>query len=1042
MKNIVSFAVRYPVTISMLVLGVLLLGVISLDKLGIELFPNLNNPRLFVEVKVGERPPEEVEKQFVEGIESVAIRQKGATEVTSYCKSGNGRVTVQYTWDMDMDEAFLDLQKALSTFSQNEDIDELNISQFDPNASPILIVGLFHPEINNFNELRKTAEHNVKNELIRLEGVADVKIAGQQEKEVIISTDPNLLAAYGLTVDVIVTKIQNYNRSVSGGSIEELGKKYIIKGTSILENVDDIKNIVVGFANNSQNQTSTTPQQTDNNTSLEKRPVLLQEVAEIELVDHEASNIVRINGKRSLGLSIYKETKFNTVKAVDELQEALDDLQKALPGYEFKVVQNQGEFIQDAIDEVKESGLLGALFAIIILFIFLKRIGTTTIISVAIPISIVATFNLMFFNGLTLNVMTLGGLALGAGMLVDNAIIVMENIFRNREEGLSIKDAAIKGTSEVGGAIAASTLTTIIVFLPIVYVQGASGELFKDQAWTVAFSLVSSLVVAILVIPALFSNIFKNEQEAKEFKSIKFNAYGKVLRKILGHKWKFIGLAVALVVGAILLIPLVGSEYMPRTDTRSLAVALTLPEGTKLERTQNTVVQIENQLHSIFPDELELIYSHIGVKNSSNDGEENLKEENLANLKLVLKNESNITVDNIVTVLSQYLEEIPGMKVQFSNDESALEAVLGTNESPLVIEVKGNSIATLKTVIDEVEGVINQMPEIYNIKSSLSDQTPQVDIQIDKYLAGLYNISTESISSQIKDKLSGKDAGKLEQAGEMQDILIKIPETTLSQLGDMTIKNGQENIRVDEIAQIKTVLSPNTINRRNQNRIATISAQIGDDTPFDRLVLNIENNLNAITLPPGYSIDVVGEELKRKESVKNLSFALWLSVILVYMVLASQFESLLHPFTILLTIPLAGVGAIVTFFLLGQPLNIMALIGIIMLTGIAVNDSIIFVDAINQFKRQGHQILDAIVAAGQKRIRPIIMTSLTTILALLPLTFGFGESASLRSPMAWAVIGGLITSTLLTLVIIPCVYLAIENGWNNITGKNRLSSAN
>ncbi len=1037
MKNIVSFAVRYPVTIAMLVLGVLLLGFISLDKLGIELFPNLNNPRLFVEVKVGERPPEEVEKQFVEGIESVAIRQKGALEVTSLCKSGIGRVTVQYAWDMDMDEAFLDLQKALSSFSQNEDIDELNISQFDPNASPILIVGLFHPEINNFNELRKTAEHNVKNELIRLEGVADVKIAGQQEKEVVIETDPNLLAAYGLTVDIIVTKIQNYNRSVSGGSIEELGKKYIIKGTSILENVEDIKNIVVGFANNNQSQdnSATTTSNVSNN-SVEKRPVLLQEVAQVNLVDHEASNIVRINGKRSLGLSIYKETKFNTVKAVDQLQDALADLQKALPGYEFMIVQNQGEFIQEAIDEVKESGLLGAAFAIIILFVFLKRIGTTTIVSVAIPISIVATFNLMFFNGLTLNVMTLGGLALGAGMLVDNAIIVMENIFRNREEGLSIKEAAIKGTSEVGGAIAASTLTTIIVFLPIVYVQGASGELFKDQAWTVAFSLLSSLVVAILVIPALFSNIFKKEDHHKEFKSIKFNKYGKLLHAMLNHKWKFIGLAVIMVVGAFLLIPLVGSEYMPRTDTKSLAISLTLPEGTKLQRTQNTVIQIESQLETIFPNELELIYSHIGVKNTTNDGTENLKEENLANLKVVIKDESEISVNNIVSVMSQYLEEIPGMKVQFSNDESALEAVLGTDEAPLIIEVKGNDIATLKAVIQEVEGVISTLPEIYNVKSSLSDQTPQVDIKIDKYRAGLYNISTESISGQIKDKLSGKDAGKLEQAGEMQDILIKIPETSLSELGNMTIKNGQENIRIDEIAQINSVLSPNAIDRRNQNRIATLSAQIGDDTPFDRLVVDIKGKLNAISLPPGYSIDVVGEELKRKESVKNLSFALWLSVILVYMVLASQFESLIHPFTILLTIPLAGVGAIFTFFLLGQPLNIMALIGIIMLTGIAVNDSIIFVDAINQFKRQGYQIIESIVAAGQKRIRPIIMTSLTTILALLPLTFGFGESASLRSPMAWAVIGGLITSTLLTLVIIPCVYLAIENGWNKISGKN------
>lgn len=1046
MKNIVSFAVRYPVTISMMVLGVLLLGFISLDKLGIELFPNLNSPKLFVEVEVGERPPEEVEKQFIEGIESIAIRQKGAQEVSSTCKAGSGRVAIQYSWNQDMDEAFLDLQKALSSYSQNKEIDELNITQYDPNASPILIVGLFHPEIDDFNELRKTAEHNIRNELIRLEGVADVKIAGQQEKEIIIKTDPNLLTAYGLTVETIVAKIQNYNRSVSGGSIEELGKKYIIKGTSILSNAEDIKNIVVGFATNSQTQATNNESANANNPnapSQEKRPILLEEVADVALVDHEASNIVRINGKRSLGLSIYKETKFNTVKAVEELENALEDLKKALPGYEFLIVQNQGKFIQDAIDEVKESGLLGALFAIVVLFLFLKRIGTTSIISIAIPISIVATFNLMFFNGLTLNVMTLGGLALGAGMLVDNAIIVMENIFRNREEGLGVKEAAIKGTVEVGGAITASTLTTIIVFLPIVYVQGASGELFKDQAWTVAFSLVSSLVVAILVIPTLFSNIFKKEVSIKEIKSLQFNAYGRVLRSILDHKWKFIFSALILVVGAFLLIPIVGSEYMPRTDTKSIAVELTLPEGTKLERTQNTVIQIENQLSAIFPDDLELIYSHIGAKNNIGaNSAENRREENLANMKLVLIPESSLGTNHLMSVLNQYLKEIPGLKVNFSNDESALEAVLGTDEAPLIVEIKGNSIEQLKEIIAKVTSTMVQMDDIYNIKSSLNDQTPQVDIKIDKYLAGLYNMSTESITNQIKDQLSGKDAGKLEQQGEMQNIFIKIPEIPLSQLNNLIIKNGEENIRIDELAKVNTVLSPNTINRRNQNRVATVSAQLNDNLPFDRLVLNLENKLGEIALPPDYSINVVGEELKRRESVNNLSFALWLSVILVYMVLASQFESLVHPFTILLTIPLAGVGAIFTFFLLGQPLNIMALIGIIMLTGIAVNDSIIFVDAINQYKRQGYLLIDAIIAAGQKRIRPIIMTSLTTILALLPLTFGFGESASLRSPMALAVIGGLVTSTLLTLVIIPCVYLAVENLWNRLTNKNNLNVAN
>lgn len=1041
MKNIVSFAVKHPVTIFMVVLGILLLGFISLDKLSIELFPDLNNPRLFVELKAGERPPEEMEQQFIEGIESLAIRQRGAVEVSSICKAGYGRITIEYNWDKDMDEAFLEIQKALSSYTQNEDIEELNISQYDPNAAPVMIVGLYHPDIDDFNELRKTAENQIRNELIRLEGVADVRIAGQQEKEVIINTDPGLLASYGLTVDQLVTKIQNYNRSVSGGSIEELGKKYVIKGTSIVKDVEDIESIVVGYTSRSsqdradpQNATASTPVS-------EKTPVLLNEVATVSIMDNEASDIVSINQKRSLGLSIYKETKYNTVTAVNELNKSLSDLERSLSGYEFIIIQNQGNFIQEAIDEVKQSGLLGALFAIIILFVFLRRPGTTAIIGIAIPVSVVATFNLMYFNDLSLNVMTLGGLALGAGMLVDNAIVVMENIFRHRENGKGIKASAIKGTTEIGGAIIASTLTTIIVFLPIVYVRGASGELFKDQAWTVAFSLISSLVVAILVIPTLFTRIFKDHKQQEPQKTFTFQGYGRILTRILDHKWKFIVLAATLVTGAYFLLPVIGSEYMPRTETRTLAIDLSLPEGTRLERTRNTVSQIEHQLFSVFGEHIDKVYTHIGGNDNSTFEESSIEHEHKANLKLIFKEESPVKTGRVTTIMGDFLQNIPGLSVNFYNDESALESVVGIDEAPLVVEVRGRSIEGIKSVLDSVMYTMKMDQNLYNITSSMEKQIPQIEIKVDKYRAGLQNMSTESITKQVKDQLSGKDAGKLEKSGETQNILIKIPEISWIQLDDILLKNGDQDLRIDEVATIETVLSPNTISRRNQNRVATVSAQINEQIPYDQIVNKLEGELSSLHLPPDYGISIIGEELKRKESIKNLGFALLLSVVLVYMVLASQFESLIHPFTILLTIPLAGVGAVLTFFMLGQPLNIMAYIGIIMLTGIAVNDSIILVDAINQFKRQGWSVKEAVAAAGQQRIRPIIMTSLTTILALLPLTFGFGESASLRSPMALAVIGGLFSSTLLTLAIIPCVYLVIDNLWLAVIKKPQTEKA-
>ncbi len=1041
MKKIVSLAVSYPISILMMVLAVILLGSISFGKLGIELFPDLKNPTLFVELKAGIRPPSEIEKQFIESIESVAIRQSGAVEVSSISQTGYGRVTVRYDWGKDMDEAFLDLQKALSNFSLDDGIDEFVISQFDPNATPIMILGIFNPNSNDSEALRKVAENNFRNELIRLPGIAEVRLSGEQEKEVVLETDPNLLASFGLTVNDLVAKIENYNRNVSGGYIEELGRKYVIKGLGIIENVEDLEDLVVGYtrqnsATNSENTSTDDAQNIDNQSStVGQVPVLLREVATLKIMNKEASSIVRVNQQRSLGMSIYKETKYNTVNAVNELTEALEGLRKSVPGYEIVIIQNQGRFIQGAIDEVKESGLYGALFAMIVLFLFLRRMGSTLIISIAIPISIIATFNLMYFNGLTLNVMTLGGLALGAGMLVDNAIVVVESIFRKREEGLNVIDAAIKGTSEVSGAITASTLTTIIVFLPIVYLQGPSGELFRDQAWTVAFSLISSLVVAILVIPMLFTQIFRKDKTIREKKPLKFAVYRGFLDKVLKYRIGFIVASFMMVFGAYQLISIIGSEYMPQSGTRAISVDLSLTNGTPLSRTSSTVGQIESQLFELFNNQLDKVYTHIGPEQSQSGIEnENVYDENKANLKLIFRDDVELDVVQVTSKLSRYFEGIPGVEATFSNDESALNAVLGDEQMPMIVEVSGADFEALSLLSDSVVLIMKENEDVYEPVSNLEQGVPQIQVDVDKYRAGLLNLSIEDVISQIKDQLEGKNAGTIERGGEIQDIQIKVPEISLSGLENMKIKSAQREFPLGEIADISIKFASNSIHRKNQSRMVSIGARINQDQSYDKVVKSIQKSFSELSVPPQYKIDVAGQEVKRQESMRNLTFSLILSVLLVYMVLASQFESLFHPFTILLTIPLAGVGALLAFFFLGMPLNIMAFIGIIMLTGIAVNDSIILVDSINKNKRNGMILREAILDAGQRRFRPIIMTSLTTILALLPLTFGFGESAALRAPMAIAVIGGLVTSTLLTLIVIPCFYESIENLINWIRG--------
>jgi len=1030
MKKLTEFSVNYPVTILMVVLGVLLLGYISYDKLGVDLFPDLNSPRIFVEIQSGERPPEEMEKQFVENIEALAIRQSDVVQVTSVSKVGSAQITVEYAWNKDMDEAFLDLQKALNTLTQNSDIDELKITQHDPNTAPVMLIGLTHDEITDMNELRKVAENYIRNELVRLEGVAEVELSGQEESEVIIKTDPYRLKSQNLTMDEISTRIQNFNRNVSGGQVSEMGMQYIVKGVSLLQSTEDFENLIVGY--------KAVRTQTEGETNIERAPIFLKDVATVAFGNKEPVNIVRINGKRCVGLSIYKETKFNTVKAVDQIKEELVQIEKALPGYHLTMVTNQGKFISDAIGEVEESALLGILLAVFVLFLFLRRFGTTLIVSVAIPISIIATFNLMYFNHLTINIMTLGGLALGAGMLVDNAIVVMENIFRNHENGLSVKESAIVGTSQVGGAITASTLTTIVVFLPIVYLHGASGELFKDQAWTVAFSLLSSLFVAIFLIPMMYHRFYKNKKMPVKHRSVKMGGYARFLEKLLKIKWTVIILTTLLVIGSAFLVPYIGTEFMPKTESREFTIDLKLREGTELERTEATVQNVEAILTEYLGDNVDKIYSQAGPSTSL-EGDENsvFEGDNTAQIKVIMKPESMISSKNAIETMDKLLSNIPGLEASFTQEESALQSILGTEEAPVVVEVRGEEMDEIESIVNQVKEKMLGMNELFNVQTSIEDGAPEVEVTVDRMRAGMYGIDINSVITQLQDQLEGKNAGELEKNGEMRDITIKIPEKGLNDIDQLTITSGTQEFRLSEIAHISYGVSPKEIFRRNQSRVGKVTAQLEDGVALDHVSAAIRQATSTIDLPRDYRISVTGEEEKRQESMSNLSFALLLSIILVYMVMASQFESLIHPFTILLTIPLAVVGTILTFFILGKTINIMAIIGVIMLVGIAVNDSIILVDRINQLIREGMSRKEAILQAGQQRIRPIIMTSLTTVLALLPLTFGFGESASLRSPMAIAVIGGLITSTLLTLVVIPCVYDVLDRFKNLFVRKDK-----
>lgn len=1038
MNAIARFAVKYPVTVLMLILGIVLLGFISFGKLGTDLFPDLNNPKIYIELKAGEKPPEEIEKNYVDQIESLSMRQSDVVQVSSVTKVGSATITVEYDWNKDMDEAFLDLQKELNSFSQNSDLEDFTISQYDPNAAPVMIVGLKNDRITNMDELRKVAENYIRNELVRIEGVADVRLIGKEESEVVIETNKYILESFGLTSDGIAAQISNYNKNVSGGSIVDMGLKYVVKGVSVLGDITDLENIIVGFKQPASSSSIAAQSSASASTS-ERVPVYLRDVAKISFANKDPENIVTINGERCIGLSIYKEPKFNTVDAVKSLDKAFIDLGKALPGYEFIKVQDQGNYIHNAISEVKNTLILGILLAVFILYVFLRRIGTTLVISVAIPISIIATFNLMYFSHLTLNIMTLGGLALGAGMLVDNAIVVLENITRLREEGMPVKDAVINGTGQVGGAITASTVTTIVVFLPIVYLSGASSEMFKDQAWTVAFALLSSLVVAMLVIPMLVSVFFSDKKKKADITTpLQFSWYTRFLEKTIENKRLVIILSLILMGATALLIPKLGSEFMPKSESAEFTVELKLPEGTSLERTQSTASKTEGIIRELLGNKIKIIYSQIGADNTSSFSQTTTTTgENTASLKIILADDFAFSTEDAITLIENYLKTIPDLEVGFKREETALQSSLGTDEAPFTLEISGKDYNELEKILSESKALLMNNPGLYNITTSLDQGTPEVEVAIDRFKTSYYKVTVDNVINQVKSYLSGSSAGSFEKDGEMKDITIKLGDLTLLQLRDLLITAGSVKVPLSELAEIKTVISPREITRRNQARTCYIYAMANGNMPFDQVVKETEASLKSIVLPVDYKMQVTGEELKRKESMSNLSFALVLSLILVFMVLAAQFESIIQPLVIMLTIPLAGVGTVLTFIILGKTLNMMAYIGIIMLGGIAVNNAIILIDRINQLRENGMPKKEAIVLAGSQRIRPILMTSLTTILALLPLTIGFGESASLRAPMALAVIGGLVSSTLLTLIVIPCVYWIFDDFSLWVTGAKK-----
>ena len=1001
----------------MLTLAVALLGVISFDKLGTDLLPNVHTPVITVDLQVPGKAPREMEERYTRRLERDISTISGVDRVYSITRSGQAVVVAEFDWEADMDFALIDVQKRMGSYATDEDIETLDVIQEDPQALPVLRIAVSGARAADLDELLGVVDVVVKPKLEALPGVASADIEGDAEKEILVTLDPYRLEAFGQDADGVIAAITAANEDVSGGTLREAQQSYQVKGLGRLEDMEDVRDVIVGAR-----QGVAVPEGEDVAAQV---PVYVRDVGRVELAYEERETIVRLDGVECIGLALYKEADANTVQVAGAVLEALDGLARDLPDLRFVVVENQARFIEAAVGEVEAAALHGALLAVGVLLFFLRSWTATLVIGLAIPISILATFTLMFFEGLTLNIMTLGGLALGAGMLVDNAIVVIENIYRHLERGEDAPAASAKGASEVGVAIMAATLTTVSVFLPIVYLQGLTSELFKDQAWTVAFALVSSLGVAMVTVPMLTARFLRRRKGvATEARWLRFRGFldGALERKGL------VFVAVAAAVAATVYIGRgIQTEFIPREDQGLFHVDLALKEGARLEVTDRVAGRVGEIVREIGGDEVAAVYARAGVDPARLANIGDPTGPNRATLSVALAGGERRSVPQLVEAIDRQLAEIPELEVKYQLHETALEGVMGEQAAPVQVEITGDDLDVLRTLCDELAARLEGVESVYNITTSFQGGRPELDLRLREDAVVATGLTVGTIVQALERRLSGQVIGELAKDQRSRDIRVGFERVDLRELPALRLDAPDGAIlALGDLSDPQVVAGPREILREDQRRVGRVVGYLAEGAVLGEAIAQIQQIVASMELPYGYRLELGGEERERQASFANLQFALILSVVLVYMVMASLFESLLHPFTVMLTVPLAGVGVAWAFWAAGEPLSVMAYIGIIMLGGIAVNDSIVLVDRINQLRAQLPTVREAVLQGAQDRMRPILMTTATTILALAPMVLGFGEGAGLRAPMAIAVIGGLATSTVVALVVIPVVYETIE----------------
>jgi HAE1 family hydrophobic/amphiphilic exporter-1 len=1017
--NISRIAVHRPIFTIMVVLIVIILGGISLLRLPIDLMPDITYPTLTIRTLYENASPEEIEELVTRPVEEAMSAVPGVEYVYSTSAEGASNVRVSFTWGTDLDTASNDIRDRLDRVIPRlpDDAERPTLRKFDIANFPILIFGA-SSSLNPL-QLRKLIDDQVKYRIERVPGVASLDVWGGYEREIQVNIDAGTVKAMDIPLDEIMNRIREGNVTLPAGTIDRGDFEVTMRTKGEYTSLDQLANNVVAIRANA--------------------PIKLRDIASIDDTWKKITRIITVNGKPGVRLGVRKQSGKNTVEVATSVLKEVEKISLDIPQITITPIIDTSDYIRNSITNVGSMALYGGILAILVLLFFLRNFMSTLIIATAIPISIIAAFALMYFGGLTLNIMTLGGLALGIGMLVDNAIVVLENIYRHSELGEQAEDATVKGAGEVTSAIVASTLTTLAVFLPLVFVRGMSGVMFKQLASVVSFALLCALMVALTLVPVMSAHLLRPDtthrkntwmgrlyQLSVRFFSRMEDGYKRLLHIALDHIAVVVIGTVLLLAGSLLLIPIVGVEFMPTTDEGEVRINAEMEVGTRLDILGEKFKLIEAVVKRDVP-ELRNVVTRIGGSSWHSRGSHTGQ----MRIALVHRDKRSRSSDQIAADLRRKLSNIPGVSIRTRVGQGLfiLRMFAGGTEK-VQIEIRGHDLETADALAERVKQIVEEIDGVTDAQVSRESGSPEEIVFVDRQKSADMKLSVSQIANMLQTVLSGTKAGSYREGGDEYDIRVKIREAEkmdIREILDLTIAAiGGEPIVLRNVVRLQPKTGPVLIERKDQERIVTVAANIsGRD--MGSIITDIRNNLHNVAVPRNFSIVFTGDYEEQQEAFHELLLSLILALILVYMVMASLYESIRYPIVVMFSVPFAAIGVILMLFMTNTTFNVQSYIGCIMLGGIVVNNAILLVDHINLLRRRdGLPLREAIEEAGRRRLRPILMTAMTTILAMVPLAIGLGEGGEVQAPLARAVIGGLISSTLITLLIVPTVYLFFD----------------